>query len=303
MKAKQNWDDLRIFLAVAEAESIRGAARELGVDHGTVSRRLKALQSSIGVSLLTRIPEGYALTPEGEDMRQVARSMRDQVEALNFRLLGRDAKLTGTVRLTVSEAISELLAPDIAGFRIDHPGIRLEVVDHDTPLNLTKREADIAVRFSSAPPDQLVGRRVWRNIPFAPYVAAGLVEEVKQRGNIFEESWVDWDHTFSSAPHVQWLRSRVPEHKIAVRVTSTTMLRQMVRDGVGLGLIFCGFGEEDPHLARIGEPVTEASLDLWVLTHADLRSSARIRACMDMLVASLKPKARPFLTPLNETRN
>ncbi len=231
-------------------------------------------------------------------MLQIAQSVRDQVDALNFRLFGRDANLSGTLRLTVSEAISGLLAPDIAEFRKNHPGIRLEVIDHDVPLNLTQREADIAVRFSATPPDQLVGRRVWRNVPFAPYAASGLAKQIEERGNIFQEPWIDWDHAFSGAPHVRWLKSRVPEHRIAVRVSSTTMLRQMVRDGAGLGLMFCGFGEEDPLLARVGLPVTEVSLDLWVLTHAELRSSARIQACMDMLVASLKPKAQPFFSPL-----
>ena len=114
----------------------------------------------------------------------------------------------------------------------------------------------------------------------------------------FSETWVDWDHAFSGAPHVRWLKARVPEQRIAMRVTSTSMLRQMVREGVGVGLMFCGFGEQDPRLVRVGEQVNDASLDLWVLTHAELRSSARIRACMDMLVATLKPIAKPFLSAL-----
>jgi DNA-binding transcriptional LysR family regulator len=289
-----NWDNLRFFLAVAEADSVRGAAAVLRVDHATVSRRLRTFQNELGVRLLERIAGGYQLTAEGEQVLSLARTMRDQIEALNLRIAGRDTRLSGQIRLTIPEALTEYMASDLASFLRTYPDIRIEIADVDTSLNLTQREADIALRFSAAPPETLVGRRVWPGVLTAPYAAHEIAAKVASGDSLYELPWVDWDHAFSQAPHVRWVRKRVAGHRIVARVHSTSMLRQLVREGVGAGLMFCGFGEPDDRLVRLGPPLPEVALDLWVLTHAELRASARIRTCMNALVDSLRARAQPF---------
>jgi len=155
------WDDVRIFLALVRAGSVRASAAKAGVSHSTVARRVEALETRLGAKLFDRLPSGYALTAAGEDLYEVAESVENEMDAVRRRLVGQDRRLAGVIRVTMVDIIAtHLLMPDLTRFNELYPDIELEVVITYEPLNLTRREADIAIRFAKNPPDHLIGHRL-----------------------------------------------------------------------------------------------------------------------------------------------
>ena len=158
-----DWDDLRFFLAVSERGSISGAARFLNVNHSTVLRRLASLEKRLGARVFDRLPDGYKLTAHGEELRNQLRGVSEQIERAQRSLSGRDLSLSGAIRVTTTDTLMHrLLMPYLAEFRALNPAMQMEIVINNTFLNLTRREADIAVRPSNIVPENLVGRRVGR---------------------------------------------------------------------------------------------------------------------------------------------
>lgn len=156
-----DWDDLRYFHAVAEAGSLSAAARSLSVNHSTVYRRIAAFEAREGVALFDRIDGRYVLTAAGEEMRASSGRIAEEVDTLSRRLSGRDLRLTGTLRVTTTDSLAaEFLGPHIAGFVHTYPGIELELVIDTQHLSLSRRQADVAIRPTSVPPETLIGRRV-----------------------------------------------------------------------------------------------------------------------------------------------
>ena len=166
------WDDIRLVKAIADAKGLAGAAARLGVNHSTVFRRLGQLETLLGVTLFERHRAGYALTGAGEEMAALAGRIEDDVTALGRRLAGRQPLPAGELRVTTSDTLlTYLLTPLFADFQRQCPDVRLDVVVGNQALNLSKRDADVAIRASDHPPETLVGRRVAR-IAWALYGSA-----------------------------------------------------------------------------------------------------------------------------------
>jgi molybdate transport repressor ModE-like protein len=143
----KNWDDIRYFLAVARGGSVRAAADALGVNHSTVIRRIVQLEKLLGSKVFEKLPSGYRLTPAGAEIVDLAEQMEAKSDQLETRIFGRDQGLRGKLRITLAPALaSGLLMPDFARFSATHPEIELEVVASQGPINLVKREADVALR-------------------------------------------------------------------------------------------------------------------------------------------------------------
>jgi DNA-binding transcriptional LysR family regulator len=141
------WDDLRYVLAVATSGSLAGAARNLGVNHTTVLRRIGAFEQRLGLRLFERLPTGYVLTAGGEELITAARHIDDTVTALERKLAGQDLRLSGVLRITTTDTLMGSILPEIlAEFRDSHPGIAIEVAISNLMFNLTRRDADVAIR-------------------------------------------------------------------------------------------------------------------------------------------------------------
>jgi DNA-binding transcriptional LysR family regulator len=174
-----DWDDLRYVLAVGNAGSLAGAARTLGVNHTTVLRRIGAFEQRLGVRLFERLPTGYVLTAGGEQLIAAARNIDATVTTLERKLAGQDLRLAGTVRVTTTDTVMGSILPEIlAEFRHSHPGIQVEIAVSNLMFNLTKREADVAIRPAADPPETLIGRRI-SGIAFAVY---GSPDYLARRG-------------------------------------------------------------------------------------------------------------------------
>jgi DNA-binding transcriptional LysR family regulator len=158
-----DWDDLRFFLAVSERGSISAAAKLLNVNHSTVLRRLASLEKRLGSRLFDRLPDGYEMTAQGEQLRNQLRGVSEQIESAQRSLSGRDLNLSGAIRITTTDTlIRGLLMPYLAEFHDLNPATQIEIVINNAFLSLTRREADVAVRPSNTVPENLVGRRVGR---------------------------------------------------------------------------------------------------------------------------------------------
>ena len=287
------WTDLQHLLAVAEAGSLAGGARALGVNHTTVLRRVLAFEKQLGVKLFARSPTGYTLTAAGEEVAAGARAMQDTVHEVERRIAGRDLRLTGTVRVTSTDTLAlGVLPAALATFADAHPANRLELTTTPVMLNLSKRDADVAVRPASSPPDNLVGRRV-SALAFALYASPAYLERVPARRDLDRHAWLALDDSLASTVVARWMAKTLDVTPV-LRTDTLTALAYAAAAGLGVAALPCFVGDAIPALRRVRGVVAEMASELWVLTHADLKSTARIRAVTDHLAGAIAAQ-RPLL--------
>ncbi len=279
------WDDLRVFLEIARTGSLAGAARALGVNHSTVFRRINAFEAKLGVRLFERLPTGYALTVAGEEMQASAARVEREIDRLDRRITGQDLRLEGSLVVTTTDTIIEnLLTPHLLGFRNAYPGIVLELVIDNQNVNLSKRQADVAVRPTRNPPETLVGRKV-ADVAVAPYASPRYM-----KGRAAAPEALDWltvDESLSHLASARWFRETYPDANVVVRANSLFGLLHTCEAGMGAALLPCFMADRRKPLTRIGEPIPGAGTMLWLLTHEDLRHTGRVRAFMDFMAGAL----------------
>ncbi len=287
-----NWDDLRFFLEVVRRGTLSAAAEQLGVNHTTVSRRLKALQERAGVRFLDRLPSGWAPTPAGSELRVIAEQMEEQAHTIDRLVLGRDDRLRGTLRVATIDMLAVTHTQDIADFGRRYPNIQLEVSVDNRSVSLTKREADVALRVANAPPEHLIGVKVGR-LEYAPFAAAKLVEESGgAAGGYRELPWVSWDERLGARMTEAWMQRNVPGLRVVARYDATVVLHAAVRAGVGAALLPVSLARRAPELVRLGPAIAGFGVDVWLLTHPDLRTTARVRAFMDHMTLRVREHHR-----------
>lgn len=279
-----NWDDLRVFLAVARTGSLSGAARSLGVNHSTVFRRIAGFEEELGVRLFERLPTGYALTPAGEETLCIVERIEADVATLDRTVIGQDLRLSGTVRLTAIDMLAFwLLPPALLRFRAAYPGIEIDMVVGNETLNLSRRETDIALRIGNTPPETLVGRRVGR-LDFAVYGSPDYCAEHPD-SDLTTHDWIGFDQAHAAL--VRRFEEFLPGVQPVIRSNSVACAVRLAKSGLGLAVLPCAIAGLKDDLVRIAEVPDIFGLDLWLLTHEDLRHTARIRAVLDFLATEL----------------
>jgi molybdate transport repressor ModE-like protein len=277
-----DWDDLRLVLAIGRAGGIGPAARALGVNHSTVFRRINALEELLGAALFERQAGGYTLTPLGEAGFRAALAMEEQILTFGREAAGGADDLKGSIRLTApDDMVYGLLLPVLAAFREKYPQLTLEVVVENRFLNLSRREADIAIRSSNQPSETMVGVNVG-DTAVAGYVSASL-QAVPWR----DLPWIGWDEGVGP-PRVQdWLSENLPAASIVYRSNSLLNQFAAAKAGIGAALLPCFLADEAKDLARIVPPLAKLT-SLWILTHPDLRRAPRIQAFMGFVGDALR---------------
>ena len=289
-----DWDDLRYVLAVAESGSLASAGRRLGVNHTTVLRRITSFEERLGLRLFERLPTGYVLTPGGEELIVATREIEDRIAALERKLVGRDLQPAGTIRLTTTDTLMASILPKIlADFHATHPEVQLEVTRSNEMLNLSKRDADIAIRPVSDPPEVLVGRRV-AGVAFGLYAAQHWAEQYRAAQDLAALSWIGPDDSLAATALAKWMRSELPTVAIALRADSMVAMRDAARAGMGAVALPCYLGVTSGDLTCIRRPVEKMANALWILTHEDLRHTARIRAFTEFAAQALT-RLRPLI--------
>ena len=291
MHSALRWDDLVYVLEVGRAGSLSGAARALRINHSTVFRRLGSIEQRLGVRLFDRQPAGHVPTAAGEAVIRLAEQLEVELGDLERRLAGQDLRPSGTVRITTTDTLIEPLMPILADFQARYPEIVLELVPASQFFNLSKRDADVALRPSLSPPTDLYGRRVGR-IAFAPYASRKYIAESGYRGLDSAHRWLGLDDSLSHIEPHRWLRENVATERIVLRASSFLALVEAARLGMGVALLPCYMADGDPKLERLSQPLEDLATDLWLLVHHDLRGTARVRAFLDFAFDELS-KMRP----------
>jgi len=291
MNSGFSWDEFRLVKSIAEARSLVGAAERLGVNHSTVFRRLAAVETAVGARLFERSRAGYEPTSAGEEMIALAATMAESVLEFERRVAGRDVNPTGELSVTTSEAIGQHFMPAIvAQFQAQNPGIVVELILADQSLNLSRRDADIAIRLTNDPPESLVGRRICTG-RWALYYRRDLIAKLGAQP-IDSLTFIGFGDNFGPTPGQRWIEANVPPERLIAKANSAYCLMQFALLGFGAALLPCFLGDRAPELMRVGYLVPDLDLGLWMLTHSDLRRSPRVRAFMDFAGAELTKQRR-----------
>jgi DNA-binding transcriptional LysR family regulator len=284
-----NWDDLRVFLSVARSGSISSGAKQLNLQHSTVSRRIQKLEQHLGVRLFDKVPSGYQLTTAGEDLMQAVERMECEVLSVDGVLSGRDLTLSGPLRVTaIDNMASTVLMPMFGGFSRKYPEITLHLMVSNNDLSLAQREADVAIRLSNTPPDTLIGKRVV-TVTSAIY---GNRNYIQQRQEANEEPlWLGVD---CCNFHRSWTKQASGDIPHRFYVDDTLLTLAALREGIGISILPCFMGDPEPSLIRYSEPKPEWDLGLWILLHPDLKRTTRVLAFRDYMMEAIKAQRHLF---------
>jgi DNA-binding transcriptional LysR family regulator len=285
------WDDFKYFLAVARIGTLTGAARVLKTSAATVGRRIMTLERRLGARLFNRGQTGYALTESGDAIRIKAEEIEEAVLSLEREAFGRDLRATGKVRVATAEDIaSVIVAPRLNEFRRTHPGIIMEMVSSWDVVNLTRRDADVAIRTVRPTEGDYVIRQtgVWN---CALYVSKSfaqthkLIADMNEIPDIDVISWTE-EHRFRGG---DWFNKHAQNAPIVFAANSRHIQYAACKAGLGAAILPCLTADCDPDLVRLLAPERVRSVPLWLVAHRDLLRTARVRAVMDFL-ADITPK-------------
>lgn len=275
--SKLQWEDIRYFLALTRESSLSGAARALGVEHSTVARRVDSLEQALGLRLFDRLPRGWQLTTEGEDMVDVAQRMEDEVFAFERAALGAGA-VRGTVRVSVPPSFAcGFLVPRLAAVRERWSGITLELVGESRDVNLSRREADLALRMGRPSEPGLVVRSVGR-VGFGLYARVGYTARAED-----EWEFMGLDENLRHLEQQKWLEQFAGKRPFVLRSNVQMGLHVAARAGLGLACLPHYEARQDAELAQVPTPIPAPSRELWLVLHADVRRSPRVRAMADVI--------------------
>lgn len=284
-----DWNDLRFILETARQGGISGAARALGVNHATVSRRITAAEAALGARLFDRLPSGYVPTEAGRDAVETAEQMESLGAALDRRIGARDTDLSGRLVITAPQLLIErVLGPILRDFTEAHPRIDLVTRATNDIINLAQREADVAIRIAEAPHPTLVGQRVTEQRA-AVYATPALI--AADPGGDAPFPWIRFTHWPGPPKEVRSLRPNLVR-----RLSVDDMMAAVgaARAGIGATRMACFLGDTDPALARLPGLPDFPYAPVWVLTHPELRHVPRIRTFVDHMVPALRALAPLF---------
>lgn len=281
-----DWDDVRHFLALARTGSVRAAGSILGVSHSTVARRVESLEGRLRVRLFDRHRDGYVLTKAGHDMVAGAERVEREMAAIERGLAGQDARLEGTVRVTCTDSfVARLLLRILTELCERHPGIELELDAEAKNLDLSKREADLAIRAllpDATPPEHLIGRRL---VPITLCNYVGTTHAAEFEAGVRPLRWLGWN--LRKVVEELVATSSHPEAPVWGSFTSMEVMAEAARSGLGAVILPTYAGDPDPGLTRLSKPDLRHAADFWLLSHRDLRDNARLRAARECITRGL----------------
>jgi DNA-binding transcriptional LysR family regulator len=287
-----DWNDLRYFLAVCRAGSLAGAGRSLRVRHSTVSRRLDALEAALCVSLFTRTPDGFVLTDAGTRIMPMAEEAERALLAVERQVGGEDDRIEGVVRLTTSEAFSGFMVRRMAPLHEAHPGLMVEVLSGNRPFDLTRGEADLALRIGHPVQPELICKRVgdagWSVYASETYLARrGTPASLD---DLSGHDVIGFDDTMAQVPGAIWLRDHAQGVAVTLRGNSILSVLNAAIVGMGVAVIPCFLGDGESNLRRL-TPEVVGSRELWLVFHPDVARIARIRTVIDFVTAMIAKEA------------
>ncbi len=281
------WDDLRTFLSVARTGTLVAAGEALKVNASTVHRRIAALEQTLGADLFERDPRGYSLTSVGEALVPKAVEVEEAISALRRTATGHDRSAAGPVSITMPPSLVSWVAVCLVALRSTCPGLRPTLLADERMLDLGV-DTDVALRPSAEPPEAAVGRKLGQ-------IAQAVYRPVQRGRGGRPLPWVVYSPGRGPLAAAAWRRHAHPDVEVSLALSSVVAMEQVLVRTHAQGILPCYVGDSNPALERVGEPIAEAAVDLWLLIHADLRRSARVRALIDGLVPELE-RLRPLFS-------
>ncbi len=288
-----SWDDVRYVLAIDRAGSLSAAARQLGVNQSTVSRKLAAIEEAAGARLFVRTTTGYAATPLARDLVPQFEAVEAYMQAAQRRLDGEHDAIAGTVRLTGPRAMTScFLAPRLAPLRERYPGIELELIADNAFANLAAREADVAIRAQRPTRGYLQGRKVGA-IGRALYATRDyLAARPKIRGKDFSgHAIIGFGPQFEGLAEGRWLARNVEGANVVLRSDDQAVHFGAAVGGVGIAFLAHYVAAQSDALVRCAGPPSVKVRDLWLVLHRDLAATPRIRAVAEFVAELLHDHA------------
>ena len=285
------WSDFKVLIALGEAGSVAGAARLLDVDGSTVSRRLAALEEALGVMLIIRGGRDFAITPDGRSALAAAHEMADAIARASNTIRAGKQEVAGVVRLSCFAAFTVALADLVPIVKARRPELDLKILVSNRPVDLMRGEADIGLRLFRPPESDLVLKQTsdcgWGVYAAKSYAAArGLPSSAEE---FRDHQLILYSKILSNLPGPKWLERHAGGFASHIRVDSSTDVTDLIASGAGIGVTTCLQGDANPSLIRVfPEPVAFQSC--YIVYHEFLRSSARVRAMVDLLAEFLKSK-------------
>lgn len=286
------WSDIKVFLAIARAGSLGGAARQLGQTQPTMGRRLRALEEAVGQALFQRSSEGFVLTDEGAAVLAHAERMEEEALAFARQLAGQEQQLEGFIRVASPDWFGvHVLAPVFAKFARTHPQVTIELVTDTRLFNLARREADLAFRIRAFEEPDVLQRKLM-TVEYRLYAAAGSPHPVA--GDGAGSAVVTLDSAFRHLPDAAWLRRILPHAHVAFSSNSREVHARMCAAGVGLAVLPRPLADHMPGLEPVDLGEGPPGRDIWVGYHRDLRRLPRLRALLDLTFERLAGAQAPL---------
>jgi DNA-binding transcriptional LysR family regulator len=289
-----DWEDLKTFVAVAKGGTVRRAAVELKVHHATVGRRIASLEASVGARLFDRRPEGLSLTTAGEDLLTVASKAGAEFRSVQRRISDQETEAAGRVTVSTGEPVAEaIIMPGLPDFAARFPDLDMHVETTWSIADLSRGDADIAVRADNNPPDALVGKRLFPYFETV-YASPAYLEAFGERAAGNPGRWIGWGGSGISRPG--WVENGpLADTKVWGGIASLSSQVAAARAGLGFVALPCFIGDKAAGLSRVEGAGLHRGRDVWLLTHPDLKRTRRIRVTMDFLEDRLRTARDLFL--------
>lgn len=309
-----NWDNLRFLIALADNSTLSNAANQLGVSHTTVQRRVRAFEEELQVQLFLHTPDGYQLTEAGQMLYAQVRSLQDTVHAVSRQLVAREKELSGTVTVATTDTIGYLLMPRfVKDISEKHPELDVNLVIDNKRSDLSRLEADIAVRGGQRPQESLIGKKVGR-LDFCLCLSDQYLQSLKMKNRHFSNlaeleddegqkkllipaayrsdfKYITLNDEFRGVPFNQWFVGTVPKGVGSIQTDGLMSAYSLCREGVGVAILpkfVVGLASELVEI-QFDDETTVPRSELWILSHAELRDNVRIKVVKQQLFEYLYP--------------
>ena len=292
-----NWDNLKVFLAVARRQSALDAAQILGIDQSTISRRLHQLEKDIGSRLFDRSSQGHHLTSVGHRLLEHAEKLESTISSIESDIFDDSMALTGDIRLGATEAFgSYFLAPHLAHFCTRHPNISVELLPMPRNINLSKREADASVSIERPTVNHFVTSRLcdYRLLPYATADYLQQAAPIRKAEDLEQHRWISYIDDLLFTNQQVTLQQWFPDVKPFFSSTSVIAQFQAALQGNALAILPCFMAAQDKRLAAVLEDDIRVTRRFWMYCHEDLRQSRRVMALWDFIKRSAELN-RPLL--------
>jgi len=278
------WDDLRFVLAIGRSGNLAAAATALSVNHSTMFRRLNAIEAAIGAKLFERLANGYRPTEAGQRLIEAAERMEAEALALDRELTGRDTRLSGKLRVTCSETLGlKVLTPLIRAFRDRHPGIVVELSVDNRPVDMARREADVAIRATRPAEGDLFGRKL-ADVRWGFFAARDYLKSrgtPKRLADFGKHDVIGWTENPVQTKAGTYLSKQLPAATIGFRASGFVSQYVAARAGLGIALLPVYLASDDKELAPVLGRLDDLLTEMWIVTHRSLKDTARVRSFMD----------------------